>query len=228
MLADWTMLSWWGWTGFVVAVEELMPLIGSFKEPTAGKRKALCKLLTEQGATGNWLGVTRIRDCDRCLFKSANVQATPDTDRDAGTAGNTGDTLGVLVFIVTDTWMSILLSRSVEAVTIGDTPTSTTTHGNKRKQTKQNKTKANKSKEEEKKRGSKCKCKHDAIQNKISNIECFTSSLPPSPLPPPQIKTKTKLTKQNMPGVSLQHLWIQSKNPQKQIKRKSGRSPLNG
>ena len=130
-----------------------MPLIGSFKEPTAGKRKALCKLLTEQGATGNWLGVTRIRDCDRCLFKSANVQATPDTDRDAGTAGNTGDTLGVLVFIVTDTWMSILLSRSVEAVTIGDTPTSTTTHGNKRKQTKQNKTKANKSKEEEKKEG---------------------------------------------------------------------------
>ena len=86
------------------AGEELTPLPGSFNVPTAGKRKALCKLLTEQGATGNWLGVvTRTRDCDRCFFRSASVQATPDTDRDVGTAGNTGDTLGVLVFIVTDT-----------------------------------------------------------------------------------------------------------------------------
>ena len=92
----------------------LTPLAVSFKVPTAGKGKALCKLLTEQGATGNWLGVvTRIRDCERCLFKSASVQATPDTDRNAGgtaggtgnagNAGNAGETLGVLVFIVTDT-----------------------------------------------------------------------------------------------------------------------------
>lgn len=87
---------------------------------------------------------TPTRYKERCFFKSANVHAPPDNEGtgyrtagkgeedDAGNvtgSGNTDDTLvggggtnrpPFIVFIVTETWMSIVLSLTADAVRMGD------------------------------------------------------------------------------------------------------------
>ena len=99
----------------------------------AGKRNGLCELVTWKGRCGaeDADATTKWRDWDRCFFRSASVQETPDKDGTGVKAAGNGKTAGdrfdgaarlPWVLMVTETWMSILLSLKAEAVTIWGEP----------------------------------------------------------------------------------------------------------